>query len=108
FHVGFLFKNDYFMQLSKEMTNRVLSQINYASAYSEWLRNNLIFTSDFEYIVVKDVIEEELAIINQKNTFKIVLDISLNIPILDGYKNQDKKFQVCNINSCRLQTNQIE
>ncbi len=108
FHVGFLFKNDYFMQLSKEMTNRVLSQINYASAYSEWLRNNLIFTSDFEYLIIKDASEEELAMINQKNTFKIVLDISLNIPILDGYKNQDKKFQVCNINSCRLQTNQIE
>src|SRR5690606_15885491 len=55
FYVGFLFKNDYFTQLSQEMTNRILGQINYASAYSEWLINSLIFQDDFEYIVLKDV-----------------------------------------------------
>lgn len=107
FYVGFLFKNDYFMQLSQEMTNRILGQINYASAYSEWLTNNLIFNDDFEYIVLKDVSKEELTLINQKNAFKIVLNNSLNIPILNDYKNQDKKFQICNINSCRLLTNNI-
>ncbi|MEG1267162.1 MAG: thioredoxin domain-containing protein, partial [Myroides sp.] len=108
FYVGFLFKNDYFMQLSQEMTNRILGQINYASAYSEWLTNNLIFKDDFEYIVLKEVSKEESTIINQKNAFKIILDNSLNIPILNDYKNQDKKFQVCNINSCRLATNEIK
>jgi len=107
FYVGFLFKNDYFMQLSQEMTNRILGQINYASAYSEWLTNNLIFNDDFEYIVLKDVSKGELTLINQKNAFKIVLNNSLNIPILNDYKNQDKKFQICNINSCRLLTNNI-
>ena len=96
------------MQLSKEMTNRILGQINYASAYSEWLTNNLIFQNDFEYIVLKDVPKEELKIINHKNKFKIVLNNILSIPILNDYKNQNKKFQVCNLNSCRLQTNQIE
>lgn len=107
FYIGFLFKNEYFTELSKEMNHRVLGQINYASAFSEWLTNDLIFTEDFEYIVLKDVSKEELKIINQKNTFKIVLDNSLNIPILDGYKNQDKKFQICNKNSCRLSTDNI-
>jgi len=107
FYVGFLFKNDYFMQLSKEMTSRILGRINYASAYSEWLINNLIFKNDFEYIVLKDVSKEELTIINQKNTFNIVLNNSLNVPVLNDYKNQDKKFQICNINSCRLATNEI-
>src|SRR5690606_11566871 len=107
FYVGFLYKNGYFMQLSQEMTNRILGQINYASAYSEWLTNSLIFKDNFEYIVLKDVSKEELTIINQKNMFKIILDNSLNIPILNDYKNQDKKFQVCTINSCRLLTNEI-
>ena len=107
FYVGFLFTNDYFMQLSQQMTNRILGQINYASAYSEWLTNNLIFKDNFEYIVLKDVSKEELTLINQKNAFKIILDNSLNIPTLNDYKNQDKKFQICNINSCRLLTNEI-
>lgn len=107
FYIGFLFKNNYFMQLSKEMTNRILGQINYASAYSEWLTSNLIFKDNFEYIVLKDVSKEELILINQKNAFKIILDNSLNIPILNDYKNQDKKFQICTINSCRLLTNEI-
>lgn len=107
FYIGFLFKNDYFVQLSQEMTNRILGQIHYASAYSEWLINNLIFKDDFEYIVLKDVSKEELTIINKKNTFKIVLDNSLNIPVLNDYKNQNKKFQICNLNSCRLITNNI-
>lgn len=107
YYIGFLFKNDYFMQLSQEMTNRILGQINYASAYSEWLINNLIFKDDFEYLILKDVSKEELTIINQKNAFKIVLDNSLNVPILKDYKNQNKKFQICNINSCRLATDEI-
>ncbi|MEG1026740.1 MAG: DUF255 domain-containing protein, partial [Flavobacterium sp.] len=107
FYLGFLYKNNYFMQLSQEMTNRILGQVNYASAYSEWLINNLIFKEDFEYIVLKDVSKEELSIINQKSTFKIILDNSLNVPILSDYKDQNKRFQVCNMNSCRLITNNI-
>ncbi len=108
FYIGFLFKNDYFLNVSKEMTQRVLSQINYASAYSEWLLNHLIFTSDFEYLIVKNGSKKEFESINKQNAFKIVVDNSLNIPILDSYKNQTKKFQVCNLNSCTLQTDQIE
>ncbi len=108
FYIGFLYNNNHFLETAQQMTQRVLGQINYASAYSEWLTNNLILKDDFEYIVVKDVSKDELAIINQQNTFKIVLSSSLNIPILADYKNQNKKFQVCNRNSCRLQTDQIE
>lgn len=107
FYIGFIFKNDYFMTLAKEMTNRITGEMEYASAFSEWLANNLIFNRTFEYIVIKNSTKDELKLINNKNTFKIIIDNSLNLPILDAYKNQDKKFQVCNLNSCRIQTNDI-
>lgn len=107
FYLGIIFKNNYFMTLAREMTNRIIGQIEYASAFSEWLTNDLIFNRTFEYIVVKNSTKEEVESVNKKNTFKIILDNSLNLPILDDYKNQDKKFQVCNLNSCRIQTNDI-
>lgn len=107
FYLGLLFKNQYFNSISKQMTQRVLAQVNYASAFSEWLLNDLIFNHTFEYIVVKNGTTQEIDYINTKNEYKIVLDNSLNIPILEGYKNQNKKFQVCNATSCRLLTNDI-
>lgn len=108
FYIGFIFKNTYFIEKAQLMTKRVLGQINYASAYSDWLINDLIFNKDFEYIVINEPTTDELAMINQLKTYKIVLSNRLNIPILADYRNQTKKFQVCNRNSCILQTDQIE
>lgn len=108
FYLGFLFKNEYFTNLAREMTTRVLTNMNYASMYSEWLLNHLIFTQDFEYLVVSTLSQKELKIVNNKNIYKLILSGNLNIPILDGYKKQDKKFLVCNLNSCRIATNEID
>ena len=108
FYLGFLFKNSYFSSVAKQMTERVLAQINYASAFSEWLLNDLIFNTTFEYVVVKNASKEEIEYLNNTKEFQIVIDNSLNIPILDDYKNQNKKIQVCNLTSCRLLTNNIE
>lgn len=107
FYLGFLYKNDYFLKISTEMTDRVLGQVQYASAYSEWLRNNLIMKQSFEYVIANNPSKTELDKLNQKNTFQLIINNSLNIPILDGYKNQSKKFQICNLRSCRLQTDDI-
>ncbi|UUV21710.1 thioredoxin domain-containing protein [Paenimyroides aestuarii] len=105
FYLGFLFKNEYFTKVSNEMIERVLAQINYASAYSEWLTNYLLVTNHFEYIILKDVSQEEFRAIYEANKHQIILNNSLNIPILDGYKNQTKKFQVCTLHSCQIETN---
>lgn len=107
FYIGHLFKNDHLIHIAKEMTKRVLNQINYASAFSEWLVNDLVFTNEFEYIVVKKIKIEELNILNQNSHRRIILDNSLNIPILAAYANQDKKFQICNATSCKIQTDDI-
>src|SRR5690606_8439853 len=66
FYLGFIFSNDYFMTLSKEMTNRIIGEIEYASAFSEWLANNLIFNRTFEYILIKNSTKDELKLINNK------------------------------------------
>ena len=89
------------------MTDRILGQVDYASAYSEWLRNNLMIKNNFEYVIVANPTKQELDQLNKKNTFRLIIDNSLNIPILDSYKNQNKKFQVCNLISCTLQTDHI-
>src|SRR5690606_19578575 len=64
FYVGIIFKNNYFMTLAREMTNRIIGQIEYASAFSEWLTNDLIFNRTFEYIVVKNSTKEEVESVN--------------------------------------------
>ena len=107
FYLGFLYENEYFTRISNEMTERILGQIDYASAYSEWLRNNLMIKNNFEYVIVANPTKQELDQLNKKNTFRLIIDNSLNIPILDSYKNQNKKFQVCNLISCTLQTDHI-
>lgn len=107
FYLGFLYENEYFIQTSNEMTERILGQIEYASAFSEWLRNDLIVNNQFEYLIINNSSSNELKIVNQKKSYHLILDNSLNIPILVGYKNQTSKYQVCNLNSCRLQTNNI-
>ena len=107
FYIGFLYANDYLMNISRQMTQIVLCQINYASAFSEWLINDLIYHQDFEYAVVKNPSEEELRMLNEYGNYKIVLDNSLNIPILASYKKQKKKLQVCTLTSCRLETDNI-
>lgn len=108
FYLGVLFKNDYFVSTAEEMTQRVLNQIQYASAFSDWLLNGLIFRQDFEYIVIKQPTTVELNQLNFNNRHRIILDYSLNIPILDAYKNQEKRIQICNRNSCRLQTDDFD
>lgn len=108
FYLGILFENDYFTKTAEEMNNRVLNQINYASAFSDWLLNDLIFKYDFEYISIKEPKKKELKLLNKKFQHKIFLDNSLNIPILVANKEQEKRIQICNKNSCRLQTDDIE
>ena len=108
FYLGILFKNDYFIKTAKEMTQRVLNQVHYASAFSDWLLNDLIFQRDFEYIIIKQPTAMELKELNLNNQHKIILDYSLNIPILGDYKNQKKRIQICNTNSCRLQTDEFD
>ena len=107
FYIGLLYSNNRFMETARQMTQRVLSQVQYASAYSEWLMNDLIFKGDFVYIVVNKPFKEDLISLNKHFYNKIILDNSLNIPILDGYKNQKKKFQLCNTDSCMLGTDNI-
>ena len=107
FYLGFLYKNEYFLHIGKEMTQRVLNQVDYASAFSEWLLNDLIFREDFEYYVVKNPTQTEIELLNKSLKNGIILNNSLNIPILEAYKNQNMKFQICNLNSCRLQSNDI-
>lgn len=108
FYLGVIFQNNYFSNLAKEMTQRVLSQINYASVFSEWLLNDLIFEQDFEYIIIKNPTKKELELLNLSTKHSIIIDYSLNIPILDHYKEQIKRIQICNLNSCRLQTDNFE
>ncbi|HLW42398.1 MAG TPA: thioredoxin domain-containing protein [Flavobacterium sp.] len=108
FYLGILFKNDYFIKTAEEMTSRVLNQAQYASAFSDWLLNDLIFKQDFEYIIIKQPTAAELNELNFNNQHRIILDYSLNIPILDAYKNQEKRIQICNRNSCRLQTDDFD
>lgn len=107
FYLGFVFQNSYFSEISKEMTQRVLNQINYASAFSDWLLNDLIFEKDFEYLIIKNPTDEELDKISSNNSNIFIMDYSLNLPILEPYKNQNKRIQICNLNSCRLQTDNI-
>ena len=63
---------------------------------------------DFEYIIIKQPTAMELKELNLNNQHKIILDYSLNIPILGDYKNQKKRIQICNTNSCRLQTDEFD
>src|SRR5690606_22555318 len=107
FYLGFLYDNEYFTRISNEMTERILGQIDYASAYSEWLRSNLMIKNNFEYIIVVNPTKQELDQLNKKNTFRLIIDNSLNIPILYNYKNQKKKYQIWNVINCTLQTDQI-
>src|SRR5690606_35781543 len=107
FYLGFLYDNEYFTRISNEMTERILGQIDYASAYSEWLRNNLMIKNNFEYIIVVNPTKQELDQLKKKNTFRLIIDNSLNIPILDSYKNKNKKCQVCKLISCTLRTDHI-
>jgi len=107
FYIGLLYSNNRFMDIARQMTQRVLSQVQYASAYSEWLMNDLIFNGDFMYIVVNKPSKNDLQSLNKYFYNKIILDNSLNIPILDGYKNQKKKFQLCNTDSCMPGTDNI-
>src|SRR5690606_40833751 len=60
FYLGVLFKNDYFIKTAEEMTSRVLNQVQYTSAFSDWLLNDLIFKQDFEYIIIKQPTAAEL------------------------------------------------
>lgn len=105
FYMGQLYQNDYFTNIGLEMTQRVLQQINYASAFSEWLLNDLIFKELFEYIIVKNPTKGELDSLNTFFKNSLIIDYSLKLPILDHYKSQKNRIQICNTNSCRLSTN---
>lgn len=107
FYIGLLYSNNRFIDIAKQMTQRVLNQVQYASAYSEWLLNDLIFKGDFTYIVVSKPSKNDLISLNSHFYHKIILDNSLNIPILDNYKKMEKKFQLCTVNSCTPATNNI-
>ncbi len=107
FYLGFMYQNTYFTKIAVDATNRVLAQIDYASAYSEWLTNHLIFNQNFKYIILNNVTNNELNSIYNSNIFYLVINNSLNIPILENYKNQTKKYQVCNLNSCLVETNNL-
>lgn len=105
FYIGIIYKNKHFVNIAKQMTARVIGNIDFASAYSDWLLNDFIFKNDFEYVVIKDLQANELNILNRQYQNKLIFDTNLNLPILDFYKHQEKKYQVCNQNSCRIITN---
>lgn len=107
FYLGFMYQNTYFTKTAVDATNRVLAQIDYASAYSEWLINYSLFNNDFNYIVLNNVSKSEFKSIYNSNKFQLIVNNSIKLPILDSYKNQTKKYQVCTLNSCLIETNNL-
>ena len=105
FYIGLIHNNKHFINTAKQMTARVIGNIDYASAYSDWLLNKFIFENNFEYIVLKNLDTDVLKTINKYNNNKLILWKELNLPILMNYKNQKMNYQVCNENSCRLSSN---
>lgn len=105
YYIGIIYSNNHFVNTAKQMTARVTTNIDFASAYSDWLLNKFIFEHNFEYVVLKNLETDVLKTINKYSNDKLILWKELNLPILMNYKNQKMNYQVCNENSCRLSSN---
>ena len=105
FLIGYVYKNDHFIKTADKMLNRVLSNIDYASSYSEWLNNDIIINQTFQYLVYQNLSKENIDILNKSNIATLYINCTMNLPLAKDYNLKIDQIQICNRNSCLASVN---
>lgn len=114
FALGTLFYNDEYLEMSRQMLNKVLPEINtYGSSYSNWssLLLNYVFPF-YEIAIVGDKASEKKDQLLKKyipNSILLGTTINSNMPLLSGkYVKGKTFFYVCHDKTCRSPVENIE
>ncbi|MHC5200699.1 thioredoxin domain-containing protein [Myroides sp. LJL119] len=102
--LGLLFENYHYTQIAKHMTQVVLSQIDYGSAYSNWLLVQLYIDNPSELVITgKDAVKKVLKLHRKIITRALIYPVTqpsqvpyLNKPMYD----QKNAFYLCTQHNC--------
>ena len=110
--LSFLFHNDYYQKTALQMLHHIIPNMDYASAYSNWLNLWLNISEDNkELAVCGENAVEEIQKINKEYLPHIVIagsTKSSNLPFLkDRFSENETLFYVCQNNTCLLPRNSV-
>ena len=110
--LSLLFHNDYYQKIALQMLHHIIPNMDYASAYSNWLNSWLNISEDNkELAVCGENAVEEIQKINKEYLPHIVIAGSTkisNLPFLkDRFSENETLFYVCQNKSCLLPRNSV-
>jgi uncharacterized protein YyaL (SSP411 family) len=113
YHLSIYFDNSYYEKVAKQMLTILLPNIDYPSAYSNWLDLALNFTEQNKELAICGTNAKELSkIINKMYIPNVLLagtDKPSNLAFLkDRFEIDKTLFYVCQNRSCQIPTNDLE
>ena len=110
--LSLLFRNDYYQKIALQMLHHIIPNMDYPSAYSNWLNLWLNISEDNkELAVCGENAVQEIQKINKEYLPHIVIAGSTknsNLPFLkDRFSENETLFYVCQNNSCLLPRNSV-
>ena len=105
FLLGNYFSNEYYTEICKKMTLSIASNIDYPSAYSNWLQAFLNFDSNYKEVVLagsdSKMKAQELHLEYLPNILVAFAERDSNLPLLAGkFQPHQNLFYICQNKTC--------